>query len=140
MATSTPPRSSTELSAIDQSSQTTTLGEEPEHQPSQEEIQRKPWKYIGYKGYTNFVTSDSDFYILRRFDALGVRTALALQDELSVLEETLNKLDNGYSRTGAVDVHNGTFRDDFDDRLSVLATISEKLYKYSEYNRQYVPV
>lgn len=136
MSASTTPRSSTDLSTIEQSSQTTTLGEEQERQPSQEEVQRKPWKYIGYKGYTNFIASDSDFYILRRFDALGIRAALALQDELSVLEETLNKLDKGYSRTEAVDVHNGTFRDDLDDRMLVLTTISEKLYKYSECNSQ----
>lgn len=84
------------------------------------------------KIFGKFLTSDDDFFILRRFDALGVRTALALQDELSVLEETLNRLDSEFSHTGAVDVHNGTFRDDLQHRLSLLTTISEKLFKYSE--------
>ncbi|KAJ4142269.1 hypothetical protein NW754_009719 [Fusarium falciforme] len=66
--------------------------------PSEEEIHLKPWKFIGYKGYAEFISSDDDWFILRRFGALNVRVALALQDEVSVLEEELKKLDATYSQ------------------------------------------
>ncbi|CEJ82518.1 hypothetical protein VHEMI02578 [[Torrubiella] hemipterigena] len=67
-------------------------------EPSEEEIQRKPWKFVGYKGYTNFISTDDSLFILRRFNSLNIRVALALQDEVSVLEEKLNILDKRYSR------------------------------------------
>ena len=35
-----------------------------------EEIDVKPWKYIGYRGYVDFIASENDFYIMRRFAAL----------------------------------------------------------------------
>ncbi|KAK1496173.1 hypothetical protein CTAM01_08360 [Colletotrichum tamarilloi] len=81
-------------------------------EPTEEEIQEKPWKYIGYKGYTNFISSDDDFFVLRRFDSLNVRAALALQDELSWLEEELGVLDNEFSAKAADDFNNGTLRQD----------------------------
>ncbi|KAK7403419.1 hypothetical protein QQX98_010832 [Neonectria punicea] len=66
----------------------------PDAPLSDYEIRKKPWKYIGYRGYSDFISSEDDFFVLRRFDVLNVRVALALQDELSVLEEDLSRLDN----------------------------------------------
>jgi len=103
--------------------------------PTVEEIERKPWKYIGYKGYAEFIASDNDFYIMRRFRALNARVALALQDELAILEEKLDKLDKHYSKREAEDLHNGSFRDDREDRTELVSTIREKLIQYSEYVR-----
>ncbi|KAK9418030.1 putative DUF6594 domain-containing protein [Seiridium unicorne] len=104
--------------------------------PTDEEIQRKPWKFVGYKSYADFVSSDSDFFILRRFDALNVRISLAMQDKLSVLEEELNALDGRYSQREAVDINNGTFRDDMEDREVLLEEVSKHLYRYNKFIMQ----
>ncbi|KAI8669140.1 hypothetical protein NCS57_00728000 [Fusarium keratoplasticum] len=103
--------------------------------PLEEEIQRKPWKFIGYKGYTEFISSEDDWFVLRRFGTLNVRVALALQDEISVLEEQLKELDESYSRRESPDRHNGRFRGDAEDRRALTELISDKLYRYSEYTR-----
>jgi hypothetical protein len=99
---------------------------------TEEEIEAKPWKYIGYKGYADFIASENDFYIVRRFRSLNTRIALALQDQVSVLEEQLDELDKEYSRREAVDLHNGSFRDDRENRIALVEVICEKLMKYSE--------
>jgi hypothetical protein len=46
--------------------------------PTQEEVDKKPWKYIGYKGYSEFISSDSDFLLFWGFGAASVRVALSL--------------------------------------------------------------
>ncbi|KAH9224690.1 hypothetical protein DL95DRAFT_254615, partial [Leptodontidium sp. 2 PMI_412] len=94
-----------------------------------EEVEKKPWKYIGYRGYADFIASENDFYIVRRFAALNTRAALALQDRVSVLEEQLEELDRTYSRRDAVDVHNGSFRDDQEERSELMCEIVEALTK-----------
>jgi len=30
------------------------------------ELDEKPWKYVGYRGYTEFLVSDNDFLVFRR--------------------------------------------------------------------------
>ncbi|KAF5026803.1 hypothetical protein F66182_1087 [Fusarium sp. NRRL 66182] len=105
--------------------------------PSPEDILRKPWKFVGYKRYAEFIASDHDFRIFRRFDVLNARIALFLQDEISALEEDLAELDRACSRVGAPDVNNGTFRDDqVENRISLLETISDKLYHYNKFMLQ----
>ena len=61
--------------------------------PSQQELNRKPWKYVGYKAFSEWAASDNDFFVLRRFGALNTRVILKLQDEISELEEELEKLE-----------------------------------------------
>jgi hypothetical protein len=100
---------------------------------TKEEIEKKPWKYIGYKGYAEFIASDNDFYILRRFASLNSRVALTLQDQISVLEEQLDDLDKHCSRRDAEDLHNGSFRDDREERTALVEMIYEKLTKYSAF-------
>ena len=109
---------------------------------TEQEIETKPWKYIGYKGYASFIASENDFYIVRRFASLNTRIALALQDQVSVLEEELEALDARYSTRDAEDLHNGSFRDDQEDRAALVERIAENLMKYSEsapprYNSRY---
>ncbi|KAI0905116.1 hypothetical protein F4823DRAFT_567071 [Ustulina deusta] len=53
----------------------------------------KPWKYVGYRGYTKFIASKDDFIILRHFNSLNIRIALLLQDEIAVLENELAEID-----------------------------------------------
>jgi hypothetical protein len=96
------------------------------------EIDEKPWKYIGYKGYAEFLASENDFLILRRFASVSTRIALMLQHEVSALEEKLDWLDWQYSRREAIDVNNGSFRHDEDDRAGILVELHAKLLQYSE--------
>ncbi|CAJ0548693.1 Ff.00g023060.m01.CDS01 [Fusarium sp. VM40] len=106
-------------------------------EPSAEDLQRKPWKFIGYRGYTSFIASDHDFHIFRRFKELNVRTALLLQDGISCLEEQLAQMDDTHSKKTAQDVHNGSFRKDaVEDRMLALELISEKLYRYNKFMLQ----
>ena len=96
------------------------------------DIEKKPWKYIGYRGYAEFISSDDDFYILRRFDKLNARLCLRLQDEICNLEERLDEVDREYSGRESEDVNNGTFRDDLEDRAELLNLLSDKVERYSE--------
>ncbi|ETS74199.1 hypothetical protein PFICI_14065 [Pestalotiopsis fici W106-1] len=100
--------------------------------PTSEEVQRKPWKFVGYRGYADFIASDDDFYMLRRFNTLHVRVSLSYQDRIAALEEQLTELDAEYSRREAEDVDNGTFRHDQEDRQALLDNIGEALYQYSK--------
>ena len=100
------------------------------------QIKRKRWKYLGYKEYTKFIGSDADFLIVRRFSTLNARVLLSLQDQLSVLEEDLDVLDTNYSRKSASDVHNGSFRQDQEDREELISEILGKLKEYSEFAAQ----
>jgi hypothetical protein len=99
---------------------------------TQDEIDQKPWKYIGYKGYSDFIASENDFLILRRFASVSARIALELQDEVVILEERLEELDRESSRREMQDVDNGTFRDDIPERKEVLRGLREKIMQYSK--------
>lgn len=100
--------------------------------PSKEEIQQKPWKYLGYRAFSEFIASDNDFFVIRRFGTLNARIILALQDQLSQLEETLNKLDTKYSQVDWQDVNNGSFREDTQaDRRTIISDIRTALLEYS---------
>ncbi|ERF68124.1 hypothetical protein EPUS_06935 [Endocarpon pusillum Z07020] len=93
----------------------------------------KPWKYIGYRGFCDFVASDNDFFILRRFSALTARLLLILQDELVELETQLSVLESRLSEKLAPDVHNGSFRQETQKtRLDLIREIDKKLRAYNE--------
>ncbi|KAK4112398.1 hypothetical protein N656DRAFT_709377 [Canariomyces notabilis] len=105
--------------------------------PTEADIQLKPWKYIGYKGYAEFISSDDDFLILRRFDSLSARVALRLQDEINVLEEELERLDTIHSKPESTDFNNGTLRDDIAERAEILELAARKLRRYNEFLLQH---
>ena len=129
---SRPSTSYAEVSASEQGTEMSTLDDAgPSVEPTAEKIQRKPWKFIGYRGYAKFIASEDDFSIFRRFQTLNARVTLAMQDEISALEEELCQLDEQYSQKDALNLNNGTFRDDLEDRSMLLARIGKKLYKYS---------
>ncbi|KAF3798028.1 hypothetical protein GCG54_00003931 [Colletotrichum gloeosporioides] len=99
--------------------------------PNQDEINEEPWKYIGYKGYSDLITSENNLLLFRRFDALNVRVTLALQDEISLLEEELSNLEGRMQMKTAPDFHNGTLQGDIPERSSLMKRISDKLRAYS---------
>ena len=101
-------------------------------QPSKIEVDQKPWKYLGYQSYSNFVASDNDFFILRRFGALSAQVLLALQDELSCLERDLEVIEKRQREENAPDVHNGSFRQETQhDRKKLLLDARPLLREYS---------
>ncbi|OTA81341.1 hypothetical protein M434DRAFT_54012, partial [Hypoxylon sp. CO27-5] len=100
---------------------------------SQEDIEGQPWKYIGYRGYAQFISSDADLLIFREFEELNVRVALRLQDKVSALEEELKKLDDAYSKKESGAINNGSFRDDMDDRKTILDRLECALDRYNKF-------
>lgn len=79
---------------------------------TEEELDTKPWKYIGYRGYSSYLASETDFQIFRRFKTSSVRVILKLQDKVAELEDELESLDKEHERRECEDVNNGTLRDD----------------------------
>lgn len=91
-----------------------------------------PWKYIGYRGYSEFLSSDEDVFILRRFDTLNIRALLSLQDRVSSLEQNLVDFDDLHSRSGPEEYHNGSFRNDLEERREILDQIASSLSQYNQ--------
>lgn len=100
--------------------------------PTPEEVDRKPWKYLGYEEYSSFISSDDDFFIIRRFGALTARIILALQDQISELEEELGNLEKKLKRYDSPAVHNGSFREETQtERAELVWKINRSLREYS---------
>lgn len=136
MAVDSPPSMIEGSSAMGTESSTISLASvDPANVITQEDIERKPWKYVGYRGYTKLVASEDDFFILRRFNTISIRIALHLQDEIAVLENELAEIDERNSRKDSEDVHNGSFRQDQNDRTAVLNKTRQRLLKYSEFDK-----
>ncbi|KAF1959968.1 hypothetical protein CC80DRAFT_406147 [Byssothecium circinans] len=99
---------------------------------NQDEIE-KPWKYIGYRGFSAFLSLDEDFLIFGRFGTLNTRVLLHLQDQMSILETELNEIDRKHSQKNAVDIHNESFRQERDPRRTELLFAIHTLLK--QYNK-----
>ena len=105
----------------------------PVWQPSQADVDAKPWKYLGYRSFSAFVASDNDLFILRRFSALSARVLLGLQDRLSRLEEDLEMLEKTAREKDAPDNHNGSFRQETqEDRQDIICQAQRLLREYSQ--------
>jgi hypothetical protein len=65
------------------------------------------WRDIGYRGVAEWMTSEDDFFIIRRFATLNTRVLLAKQAEISQLERMLDDIDNP-----ALNIDNSTYLDD----------------------------
>ena len=101
--------------------------------PTQAEIEDKPWKYLGYQGYSSYIASDEDYLILRRFGCLHIRVLLMLQDELVELEGQLAEMDAALAAKDYIDIHNGSFREETsEDRLDLIHEIERRLRNYNE--------
>ena len=111
-----------------------------------EDAENAPLQYIGYRVLSQWLSTDQNFFIVRRFGALGARVALSLQDEVSQLEAQLTRIDRLASRKesksedssseeGPVFVNNGTFRvDPYEDRWKLIKDdIPNALSKYCKH-------
>lgn len=90
-------------------------------------------KMLGYPFYSKFIADEPTLFMVRRFGALNVRAALALQDEMVELEEELN---DGESFTRDIldgEYDNGSFRldPDKDRKKLIMNKIVPKLTRYS---------
>ena len=103
---------------------------------TQEDFDKKPWKYIGYKGYSEFLASESNFLVFKRFNTADTRIALVLQDRVSELTERLKEVDEKYSDKSAKDVNSSSLRRDQPDRKLLLQELHEALVKYSQSSRK----
>ncbi|KAF2434562.1 hypothetical protein EJ08DRAFT_471336 [Tothia fuscella] len=55
--------------------------------------ENRAWKYYGYPSFCDFMASDNDLFLLRRFGHLNARVLLNLQYRISSLEKELRRLD-----------------------------------------------
>ncbi len=87
--------------------------------PSQAEMDNKPWKYLGYPGFSTWSASSKDAFVLRRFNATHARVILYMQDQRVKKEDELAYLDR-CCVTCPGDIDNGTFRYDFEPQRNIL--------------------
>jgi hypothetical protein len=101
-----------------------------------DELLDHPWKYLGYRVFSRWASSEKAFLIVRQFSTLNARIILSLQDDISLLEEQLDVIERSlsrYSNDANEDHHNGSIRRDFHvDRKIILEKIYLALEKYSE--------
>ena len=102
-------------------------------EPSQADFEGKAWKYAGYRSFCQFVSSDEDFFVLRRFGTLSARVLLNLQDQLARLEEELEAIEQQLRQRDSPDVHNGSFRGDpQEERKKKITEAQHVLREYSK--------
>ncbi|KAE8321315.1 hypothetical protein BDV39DRAFT_212541 [Aspergillus sergii] len=84
----------------------------------------------GYPRYTALLSSHSPYFLCRSFNRLRARVLLLKQDRLSLLEQTLDKLDQEES----CDLFLGRSRNDKNlERITTLAEIDSCLTDYDTY-------
>jgi hypothetical protein len=87
----------------------------------------------GYPSLANFISSDRDFFVFRRFNNLAARNLLYLQDELIELEEKLNAIDLAELKGGGQrelwNLHSRR-EDNNLDRRKLMAEMGQKLRAY----------
>lgn len=99
-------------------------------EPTEEELEKKPWKFIGYRGFSTWMASDDDFFVVRRFDNLAARVILLLQWDISKLDSKLADLDFERKHGFGADLNNGSFECDDDDRQDCIRSVHGKLKEY----------
>lgn len=91
----------------------------------------KRWQTIGYPIFSEFIASDDELFILRRFKTLNARIILRMQDEICKLEADLKECDQA-QMNAAAPIDNGSFRHDkIEKRTTLLDNIHTKLKEYS---------
>lgn len=111
----------------------TNVPEVTQPSPTRADIEARPWKYIGYRGFSEFAASNDNFFVVRQFNVLNVRVLLAMQDRLVRLEGSLLALDKQSSLVNGPDIHNGSLRrDETTERGLLLKEIQSALLEYSK--------
>jgi hypothetical protein len=94
---------------------------------------KEAWKYVGYHGFSRFLSFHDNFFQFRLYRALNARVILAMQDYISELEEKLTKIDIEMTQqTGSDRVHNGSYRyDPSKERRDLIWELRRRLKDYS---------
>ncbi|KAI9822405.1 MAG: hypothetical protein M1827_000124 [Pycnora praestabilis] len=96
----------------------------------------EPWKYIGYHGFSMWVASDNDFFVLRQFGTLNARIILMKQDRIAELEQRLEMEDRASLLDPQAD--NGSFRNESrPERWRILQDLEKQLKDYNEFVLSY---
>lgn len=96
-----------------------------------EEAKRKRWKYIGYSGASRWMASDSDFFVIRRFDTLNTRLILERQAQIASIEQKLARIDESIF---TIDQDNSTVLDDgHPERPELLRKLWPLMKEYSTF-------
>jgi hypothetical protein len=90
-----------------------------------------PRKKEDFLHLSEWMASDTDFFIIRRFEVLNTRIILKLQTEICDLESQLSYLDRGF-RYGEPGRAPFSFINDDEERKEILGRLQEKLDCYSE--------
>lgn len=78
-----------------------------------------------------WMSSDNDFFVLRRFGEVGARVLLYMQDQIVELEEQLRREDELCKRAPKEFADSGTFRGDPNtQRREIMQKLSVVLDKY----------
>ena len=98
----------------------------------------------GYPQLTAFLNSDDDFLIARKYGFLRTRLLLYRQDELSVLEKGLLKLDNEDKQNRKRALQSRKYDEETDDnsentRKALMVKIADKLKDYGKLPRSILP-
>lgn len=79
----------------------------------------------------NWMSSDDDFFVLRRFGKVGTRVLLFMQDQIVELEEGLQRQDDWCKTAQKEYADNGTFRGDRNpQRRKIMHDLSYMLERY----------
>ncbi|KAI9761703.1 MAG: hypothetical protein M1840_001734 [Geoglossum simile] len=91
------------------------------------------WRDIGYRGASEWMSSEDDFFLVRRFATLNTRVLLAKQAEISGYERQLDELDDP-----APDSDNSTFLEDpRPERKDLVKKLWRELKDYNEFIKVY---
>ncbi|KAH0551403.1 hypothetical protein GP486_007381 [Trichoglossum hirsutum] len=91
------------------------------------------WRDIGYRGASEWMASEDDFFIIRRFAALNTRVLLAKQAEISRLEQQLDEMDDP-----ALMIDNSTFLGDMHpQRRALIERLWKELKEYNDFVKAY---
>jgi hypothetical protein len=96
---------------------------------SQDEIDERPWKYCGYRGFSAWLASADDAVVLRRFNRLHARVLLHMQYKITCHEEYLEALDLQHIRRPE-EIENNSFNDHDVRRTDVLNKLQGLLKEY----------
>lgn len=78
-----------------------------------------------------WMSSDDDFFVLRRFGEVGARVLLLMQDQIAKLEEELQQEDDICKKAPKEWADNGTFRGDPNPRrVEIMHHLSNMLERY----------
>jgi hypothetical protein len=81
---------------------------------------------------SEWMASDTDFFVIRRFEVLNARVILKLQTEICALESRLSYLDRSSKHNGHGSAPRSFLEDDSEDRIDLLEELEKKLDHYSK--------